>query len=209
MGGGLWVVGGGRFSLSTHKQSRVSEGALKRNNGCPRTQESLSTGGPTTTTKRQKRGPSRSVRSAALLAIWGPSPNHTCMAGCVLKPRGISCWDAHIRCECHVFFHDLRHWIVGNLRGTAPSRRPTSTSRLPDCRRRGHAGRATRAGPRRPSFTRRLCGRLCEFGFCRGPVFCNPRRPNFTNTNRFCDCCKLCEFGFVVALYFAKSGGGA
>ena len=40
---------------------------------------------------------------------------------------------------------------------------------------------ATGSGPRKPSFT----GRLCVFGFCRGTVLCNPKRPNFTN--RVCD----------------------
>ena len=61
---------------------------------------------------------------------------------------------------------------------------------------------------RRPSFIRRsfigrLCGKLCEFGFYRGPVLCNPGgklcgfgfcgRPSFTNINRHCDCCGGCR----------------
>ena len=56
------------------------------------------------------------------------------------------------------FFHDVGHWHVDSLRGTAHygPRRPNFISRLCDCCCCSCGGRATSFGPRRPR-------KLCEF----------------------------------------------
>ena len=53
-----------------------------------------------------------------------------------------------------------------------------------DCCNAG-AGCAIFCGPRMPSSIRRLC----EFGFCRGTVHFDSRKPSFTSS--FCNCCDV------------------
>ena len=42
--------------------------------------------------------------------------------------------------------------------------------------------------PGTPTYIMKLIRRLCEYGFCRVHVLCNPRRPSFTVANRLCTC---------------------